>query len=229
MAILSAPIFFYALAPSSSCSCRRIIRATISAQKNEMSPLSIPKICLVGEELDMRTGYTSTATTSDMEKDYTSTIINLDTSKRHSPNPPAAMLTAAKLYAIMEAVADRVEMHKNVGAQRDNWNHLLLTSINAMTLTAATMAGLAATNVNGATPCSLVALKASSTILYLAATGVLVVMNKTQPSQLAEEQCNAVRLFKQLHGEIQTTMSLRDPTIIDVSDAMEKVLALDRA
>jgi hypothetical protein len=139
------------------------------------------------------------------------------------------MLTAAKLYAIMEAVADRVEMHKNVGAQRDNWNHLLLTSINAMTLTAATMAGLAATNVNGATPCSLVALKASSTILYLAATGVLVVMNKIQPSQLAEEQCNAVRLFKQLHGEIQTTMSLRDPTIIDVNDAMEKVLALDRA
>lgn len=115
-------------------------------------------------------------------------------------------------------------------AQRDNWKYLLLTSINAMTLTAATMAGLAATNVNGATPCSLVAvLKASSTILYLAATGVLVVMNKIQPSQLAEEQFNAARLFKQLHGEIQTTMSLRDPTIIDVNEAMEKVLALDRA
>ncbi|KAL2495417.1 Uncharacterized protein Fot_39174 [Forsythia ovata] len=53
----------------------------------------------------------------------------------------------AKLYAILEAVADRVEMHKNIGEQRSNWNSLLLTSINALTLAAATMTGIAATSV----------------------------------------------------------------------------------
>lgn len=108
-------------------------------------------------------------------------------------------MVIAKLYAIMEAVADRVEMHKNIGAQRDNWNHLFLTSINAITLAAATMAGLA--GAIGVTGSPTVALKIASTMLYLAATGMLVVMNKIQPSQLGEEQRNAARLFKQLYRE----------------------------
>ena len=66
-------------------------------------------------------------------------------------------------------------MHKNVGAQRDNWNHLLLTSINMMTLSAATMAAMVI-----ASQASLMALKVSSTILYTAATAMLVVMNTLQ-------------------------------------------------
>ena len=104
-----------------------------------------------------------------------------------------------ELYAIMEAVADRSEMHKNIGVQRDNWNRLLLNSVNGMTFTAATMAGLASLSGGGAT---LLALKLSSTLLYTAATGILMVMNKIQPSQLAEEQRNAARLFKNLHQQI---------------------------
>ncbi|KAE8655737.1 Peroxisomal membrane 22 kDa (Mpv17/PMP22) family protein isoform 1 [Hibiscus syriacus] len=55
-----------------------------------------------------------------------------------------SMATLRQLYAILEAVADRVEMHQNLGEQRDNWNSLLLNSINMMTLTATTMAGVAA-------------------------------------------------------------------------------------
>ncbi|KAF8414107.1 hypothetical protein HHK36_002106 [Tetracentron sinense] len=132
-----------------------------------------------------------------------------------------------ELYAIMESAADRVEMHTNIGEQRDNWNRLLLiTSINAITVAAATMAGIAASGGMGA---PLVALKLSSTLLYSAATGMLLVMNKIQPSQLAKEQRNAARLFKQLHGKIQTTLDLRTPTPIDVKDAMAKVLELDKA
>jgi hypothetical protein len=69
-------------------------------------------------------------------------------------------------------------MHKNVGEQRDNWNKLLLDSINMIILTAATMAGVSA----GA---PLLALKLSSTLLFSAATGMLLIMNKIQPSQLA--------------------------------------------
>ncbi|KAG5546556.1 hypothetical protein RHGRI_018661 [Rhododendron griersonianum] len=126
----------------------------------------------------------------------------------------------------MNLVADRAEMHQNIGIQRDNWNHLLLTSINGMTVTAATMAALAAVSGEGN---SLLALKLSSTILYVAATGVLLVMNKIQPSQLAEEQRNASRLFKQLHEQIKSAITLRKPTSNDVKDAMERVLAIDRA
>ncbi|KAL5773278.1 hypothetical protein ACOSQ2_013202 [Xanthoceras sorbifolium] len=132
------------------------------------------------------------------------------------------VMIRARLYAVLEAVCDRVEMHKNIGEQRDNWNTLLLNSINMITLTAATMAGVG----GGA---SLLALKLSAALLFTAATGMMVVVNKIQPSQLAEEQRNAVRLFKQLQREIETVLTIRIPCEEDVEEAMEKVLALDRA
>ncbi|KAK4746393.1 hypothetical protein SAY87_012705 [Trapa incisa] len=128
-----------------------------------------------------------------------------------------------QMYSLLEAVLDRVEMHKNIGEQRDNWNTLLLNSINMMTLTATALAGLAA---GGEAP---VAVKVSSTILFTASTGMLLVMNKIQPSQLAEEQRNAVRLFKQIESEIRSVIAMRAPTEVDVEVMMERVLALDRA
>lgn len=56
-------------------------------------------------------------------------------------------------------------------------------------------------------------------------------MNKIQPSQLAEEQRNAARLFKYLHEELRTKLALGNGNFTenDVDEAMEKVLALDRA
>ncbi|CAA2944503.1 Hypothetical predicted protein [Olea europaea subsp. europaea] len=147
---------------------------------------------------------------------------------KRSDNNGHNPLVMAKLYAILEAVADRVEMHKNIGEQRNNWNSLLLTSINALTLSAATMAGIVATSViGGGAPVT--AIKVSSTIMYLSATGMLSIMNKIQPSQLAEEQRNASRLFKQLHNQIQTIIAKGNPTTSDVNEMMEKVLALDKA
>ncbi|KAK4753281.1 hypothetical protein SAY87_022079 [Trapa incisa] len=128
-----------------------------------------------------------------------------------------------KMYLILEAVMDRVEMHRNIGEQRDNWNTLLLNSINMMTLTATALAGLAA---GGEAP---VAVKVSSTILFTASTGMLLVMNKIQPSQLAEEQRNAVRLFKQIESEIRSVIAMRALTEADVEKMTERVLALDRA
>ena len=190
-------------------------RATISLQKIQnldMSTthqvLSLPKLPSRGfadhqdQDLDMmRSKFSETETTSLVEME--------------------------KMYAILEAVSDRIEMHKNIGAQRDNWNNLLLTSVNSITLTAATMAGISSILLSSSPG---IALKLSSTILYLAATGLLVIMNKIQPSQLAEEQRNAARLFKQLQTQIQTKLSLGlNPTAFDVNEAMEKVLALDKA
>lgn len=118
-------------------------------------------------------------------------------------------------------------MHHNIGEQRDNWNTLLLNSINMITLAASTMAGVAGAAACGGAP--LLALKLSSALLFSAATGMLVIMNKLQPSQLAEEQRNATRLFRQLQAEIETTLAIRSPTAGDVKGAMAKVLALDKA
>ncbi|KAL5097389.1 hypothetical protein RYX36_001716 [Vicia faba] len=135
--------------------------------------------------------------------------------------------STVQLYAVLEAVLDRVEMHQNIGEQRNNWNTLLLNSINMITLTATTMSGVAAVTTGEGAP--LLALKLSSALLFSAATGLLLIMNKIQPSQLTEEQRNATRLFKQLQTQIQTTIAIGNPSEEDVKSAMEKVLALDKA
>ncbi|XP_028782938.1 probable F-box protein At4g22030 [Neltuma alba] len=146
---------------------------------------------------------------------------NLTVSQSHDD------LIRSELYVILEAVADRVEMHHNIGEQRDNWNTLLLNSINMITLAASTMAGVAGVAAsNGA---ALLAFKLSSGLLFSAATGMLVIMNKLQPSQLAEEQRNATRLFRQLQNEIETKLAIGKVNEKDVKAAMAKVLALDKA
>ncbi|CAI8590649.1 unnamed protein product [Vicia faba] len=134
-----------------------------------------------------------------------------------------------KLYAVLEAVSERVEMHHNIAQQRNNWNTLLLNSINMITLTATTLAGVASAAATTCSDSSLLALKLSSALLFSAATGLLLIINKINPSQLTEEQRNATRLFKQLQRQIQTTIAIGNPSEEDVKDAMDKVLALDKA
>ncbi|XP_075647106.1 putative F-box protein At4g22030 [Castanea sativa] len=189
------------------------VSATIPLPKHPRVPLSVPKIPtrIVVEELNKRAGFTNTVPMTkpiDVESYNSTSIAN------------------TQLYALLEAVADRVEMHNNIGKQRDNWNTLLLNSINMITLAAATLTGVGAIAVAGM---PLLASKLSSALLYSAATGLLLIMNKIQPSQLAEEQHNATRLFKQLHSQIQTILTLGTPTQEDVKIVMEKVLALDKA
>ena len=157
-----------------------------------------------------------------LKNDFTSSNISLKEDLSESEE-----LVIGKLYAIKETVADRVEMHKNICEQRKNWNSLLLTSINTIILGAATMAGIAATiNANGA---PLIALKIASTLLYIGATGMVIIMNKIQPSQLAEEQRNATRLFRHIQKHVQTVIDIGSPTASEVEDTMNRVLALDKA
>ncbi|KAM4072466.1 hypothetical protein ACJW30_11G135500 [Castanea mollissima] len=189
------------------------VSAAIPLPKRPRVPLSVPKIPtrIVVEELNKRAGFTNTVPMTkpiDVESYNSTSIAN------------------TQLYALLEAVADRVEMHNNIGKQHDNWNTLLLNSINMITLAAATLTGVGAIAGAGM---PLLALKLSSALLYSAATGLLLIMNKIQPSQLAEEQRNATRLFKQLHSQIQTILTLGTPTQEDVKIVMEKVLALDKA
>ncbi|CAL1412858.1 unnamed protein product [Linum trigynum] len=143
--------------------------------------------------------------------------------------PEAAVTTtspvAAELYyAVLESIADRIEMHGNVAVQRDNWNSLLLSSINMSILAATTMAAVSpSVSADHSLPLAL-----GSTILFAAATGLLAIMNTIQPSQLAEEQRNAARLFRQLHSKLNGPGKAQ-PTKAQVEDAVEKVLAIDRA
>ncbi|KAA8520109.1 hypothetical protein F0562_014365 [Nyssa sinensis] len=193
MATLQASNMLCSSVSSSNCCQREIIRATINMPKLRTTGLSLPTLpTRVEEELDFRSGYIATQ----IDKHSNSPInINFPTRKDTNVADP---IVIAKLYAIMEAVADRVEMHKSIGEQRNNWNSLLLTSVNTITLTAATMDGIAATTANSTFP-------------------------------LAEEQRNAARLFKQLHGQIQTTIKIGTPTVADMKEFMNKVLALDKA
>ncbi|CAL5059353.1 unnamed protein product [Urochloa decumbens] len=131
-----------------------------------------------------------------------------------------------KLRAVAEAAADRAEMHDIIGRQRDNWNHLLLHSTNSLTLAASAMAALAP-----AVP-TVGALKASAGVLLATAAVTMAAVNKIQPSQLAEEQRNATRLWRQLERHLRSMLELSTPAAItdaDVQDAMDRVLALDAA
>ena len=220
MASLQASRFLISNGSVSSCSQRGITRAAINLPKLKTSPFSLSKISTKDliEEFELkRSGYTKTTTTHD-DFSSNSPLIN-----KRSSDPTVI----AKLHLIMESISDRVEMHKNIGEQRTNWNSLLLTSINTITLSAATMAAIAGTSLVGST--SLFALKVSSTLMYLSVTAMLLLMNKIQPSQLAEEQRNAARLFKQLQCQIQTMLAIGSPSENEVKYAMEKVMALDRA
>ncbi|KAM7530807.1 hypothetical protein LguiB_034217 [Lonicera macranthoides] len=220
MAILQASRFLISNGSVSSCSQRRITRAAINLPKLKTSPFLLSKISTkdLVEEFELkRSGNTKTNTTHD-DFSSNSPLIN-----KKSSDPTVI----AKLHLIMESISDRVEMHKNIGEQRTNWNSLLLTSINTITLSAATMAAIAGTSLVGSP--SLFALKVSSTLMYLSVTAMLVLMNKIQPSQLAEEQRNAARLFKQLQCQIQTMVVVGSPSENEVKYTTEKVIALDRA
>lgn len=166
---------------------------------------------------ELKSGNTDTNTNISIIEKQFSTSIDQDNS-----------VALEKMYAILESVSDRVEMHNNIGEQRDRWNTLFFTSINTITLTATTLLSIAS-NSNSTSSSSSSCLNLSSTLLFLAATGMLTIVNKIQPSQLVEEQRNAARLFKQLHNHIQTIIKMGNPTSLDVMESMDKVLALDKA
>ncbi|KAG4196973.1 hypothetical protein ERO13_A06G206700v2 [Gossypium hirsutum] len=200
----------------SSSSSSNQIRAAISLPKLPSVRFSAPKLrqpTIQSEQLNSKDGLINTIP---IQNNVHSTPLVQESS--------SISMATFQLYAILEAIADRVEMHNNIGEQRYNWNTLLLNSINMITLTATTMVGVAA-----ATGVSVMGLKLASSVMFSAATGMLVLMNKIQPSQLVEEQRNATRLFKQLQSKIKTLLAVGSPCQDDVNDAMEKVLALDKA
>ncbi|URE14332.1 F-box protein [Musa troglodytarum] len=210
MATLQAQNLFLS-SSSSSPSGHRRVRASLHLPANlRTNGVSLPKLNLGG--LSLRQDDTATSFTQ-------------------PPRPTTASEDehlVSKIHAILDAVVDRAEMHAIIGAQRNDWNHLFTNSINAISLTASLMAGISSIPVGEAAP-HVLAFKLSSVILFTAATGMMLITSKIQPSQLAEEQRNATRLWEQLGRSIETTLALRAPTQRDIDEAMEKVLALDKA
>ncbi|KAL1211094.1 putative F-box protein [Cardamine amara subsp. amara] len=197
---------------SSSSSCSRS-KAAVSIPKLPKFHVSIPKIPVKKQSLSVKE-----PSFEIKESD------SLSLKQKRDFDP----IQRARLNAVLEEVMDRIEMHKNIGDQRNNWNSLLLNSVNMITLTAALMAGIAVVNANGGD--SVTAVKIASTVLLTSATGFVALMSKIQPSQLAEEQRNATRLFKKLRNEIE--MFLRENEEIDeedVKEAIQRVLCLDKA
>jgi hypothetical protein len=138
----------------------------------------------------------------------------------------AAAVEVEKLCAVAEAAADRAEMRDIVGRQRDGWNHLLLHSTNSLALAASVMAALAP----GAEPTTLLlALKASAGALLATAAVTMVATGKVQPSQLAEEQRNATRLWRQLERDVRAALRQAATAADVVHHAVDRVLALDAA
>ncbi|CAD6251359.1 unnamed protein product [Miscanthus lutarioriparius] len=128
--------------------------------------------------------------------------IDVTTTSGSIASSPADRNTAVdKLRAVAEAAADRAEMHDIIGRQRDNWNHLLLHSTNSLTLAASVMAAL-----GPAAPGTVAALKASAGVLLATAAVTMAAVNRVQPSQLAEEQRNATRLWRQLERDVRATL-----------------------
>ncbi|CAO2842502.1 unnamed protein product [Amaranthus hypochondriacus] len=205
---------------SSSNKLLTIANALILPKYLRKPRITVPK-------LPLNTNNPSKKLHQNNEDHLNSLIYNLplrETKPTIMTSPKDQDLITEKIYAILEAISDRIEMHQNIGDQRDNWNSLLLNSVNMITLTAATMAGFA--DVSGSHG---VGLRVSSTLLFLAGTGIIMIMNKIQPSQLVEEQRNAVRLLKKLQTKIQNSVSIRRLTDKDVDNALEEVIALDRA
>ncbi|KAI3419263.1 Aminomethyltransferase [Psidium guajava] len=218
-ALQASSLLLSSSSSSSSCSSKRRIAASIQVPKPSIPSFADHSGAVIAkklvEELSTRNSYPF-AEPLQME------VAQKDRVLEPRLSPASSIETTTKLYAMLEAVEDRVEMHDNIGEQRDNWNKLLLNSVNMMTLTATTMAA-----IDAAAPAP--SLRVCSALLFTAATGMSLVMSKIQPSQLAEEQRNASRLFKQLRSEIKSMLALQSLTESDVKETMKKVLVLDRA
>ncbi|KAG8070258.1 hypothetical protein GUJ93_ZPchr0006g43487 [Zizania palustris] len=199
-----------------ACCCRASVRGGVSAS---MSTADRRQLVGGGGVDELRYGRSD---------DTAAVVVGEERAVATNGRAPAVGVGASsvveRLRAVAEAAADRVEMHDIIGKQRDNWNHLLLHSTNSLALAASVMAALAPASAG------LIALKASAGVLLASAAVTMAVANKIQPSQLAEEQRNATRLWRQLERDVRATLELTPaPTNADVVDAMDRVLALDVA
>lgn len=156
---------------------------------------------------------------------WTSSDENIGRPSAHEQEPEQALLLA-ELRLLANAAADRAEMHSVLAQQRDNWNKLFQHTLTTATLTASVMAGL-----NGQHPT--LSLSVPALVLNAGCALMMSIINQFQPSQLAEEQRTAARLFKKLVNDIDYALhlpaDLRQYTPTLLRDSQLRLRALDRA
>ncbi|KAI9128164.1 hypothetical protein K1719_001157 [Acacia pycnantha] len=195
---------------SSSSSGKRVHAcAAINAPKLQRVRISLPRNPTTSVKLvHAFTGSVQAIVPS--EKDVVSTSQASFQVSHYDPNKLKAII---QLFAILKTVADRVDVHQNIGEQRNSWNCLLLNSIGTMMVRLNT----SITHNN--------ALRLTSILLLTSTKGMLLIVNKIQMSKL-----NAPTMFKKLQSDIHTTLITRsNPTEEDGNTAMDRVLALDKA
>ena len=139
----------------------------------------------------------------------------------------------AELRLLANAAADRAEMHGILATQRDNWNKLFQHTLTAASMTATVLAALSGAMAANAAHISPASLTLPAALLNAGAGAMMSVINQFQPSQLAEEQRTAARLFRKLvsdiHYAIDTAPHLRQPGAVLLRDCRRRLHALDKA
>lgn len=140
-----------------------------------------------------------------------------------------SIFLAAELQLLKSAALDRAEMHSILAQQRDNWSKLFQRMLTATSMTACLLSGLAGSQ--GAHMS--LSLNLPALLLNAGTAAMMAIINKFQPSQLAEEQRTAARLFRKVASDIQYALSvsphLRQHTPSFLRDCKRRVQALDKA
>ncbi|KAJ7526168.1 hypothetical protein O6H91_17G085900 [Diphasiastrum complanatum] len=133
----------------------------------------------------------------------------------------------AKLQLVAAMASDRAEMHAILATQRDNWNKLFQDTLRLTTISAAMLSAL-----NGG-PSTCLSLSLAAALLNVGSAGMMYVVNQFQPSQLAEEQRTATRLFRDLEKDIGITLKidrrLREDFHTFLKSRIERLHSLDKA
>ncbi|MCO5609819.1 hypothetical protein L7F22_064051 [Adiantum nelumboides] len=116
-------------------------------------------------------------------------------------------LLTPELQLLASAASDRAEMHSILAQQQENWNKLFQRTLTSTNLVACVLSGLATASHN-VILCSMSAL-----LLNAGIATMMAVINKFQPSQMAQEQRTVARLFHKLandiHSALQVSLRLR--------------------
>ncbi|KAH6555615.1 hypothetical protein KP509_1Z240500 [Ceratopteris richardii] len=136
----------------------------------------------------------------------------------------------AQLRLLANATLDRCNMHEMLATQRDNWNKLFQSTVTLATLSACLLSALSAAQIFGSFSPSL---SVPASLLNGRCFFIMSVVNRLQPSQLAEEQRSAVRQLRRLHDDIQYTITAPSDIQRNIPDLLyslqQRLRALDKA
>lgn len=133
---------------------------------------------------------------------------------------------SAELRLLANAASDRAEMHNILAHQRDNWNKLFQFTLTAACMTSCVLSGL---DGQAHSP----SLSVPALLLNSGSAVMMATINLFQPSQLAEEQRTAARLFHKLsshiHYGLHTASHLCQDAPSLLRDCKRRLQALDKA